>query len=57
MSGVRGEVDGDGEGKKGQTFRFTEGLIQFHPERNHLMVYILFFFQWGFLWWPIKTID
>lgn len=52
MSGVRGEVDGDGEGKKGQTFRFTEGLIQFHPQRNHLMVYILFFFNGGFYGGP-----
>lgn len=32
--------------KKGQIFRFTLGLIQFHPQRNHLMPYILF--QWGF---------
>lgn len=27
---------------KGQTLLFTLGLIQFHPQRNHLMPYILF---------------
>ena len=41
-----GKREREGEEKKPNSSFFTLGLIQFHPQKYHLMPYILF--QWGF---------